>query len=35
MQEIGAYFGVGRMAVSRAVKKHELASDDAGVRWET
>jgi putative transposase len=23
MQEIGAYFGVGRMTVSRAVKKHE------------
>ena len=24
MQEVGAYFGVGRMTVSRAVKKHEL-----------
>ena len=35
MQEIGAYFGVGRMTVSRAVKKHELSSDDAAVQWET
>jgi putative transposase len=29
MPEIGRYFGVGRMTVSRAVKKHE------NVRWET
>ena len=35
MQEVGAYLGVGRMTVSRAVKKHELSSDNAGVRWET
>jgi len=35
MQEIGVYFGVGRMTVSRAVKKQELSSDDAGVQWET
>lgn len=34
MREIGAYFGVGRMTVSRAVKKHELSSD-VGVQWET
>ncbi len=35
MREIGAYFGVGRMTVSRVVKKHELSSDDAGVQCET
>ena len=35
MQEVGAYFGVGRMTVRRAVKKHEFSSDDAGVQWET
>ncbi len=35
IREIGAYSGVGRMTVSRAVKKHELPSDDAAVQWET
>jgi len=35
MQDIAAYFGVGRMTVSRAVKNHELSSDEAGVQWET
>jgi DNA-directed RNA polymerase specialized sigma subunit len=25
LREIGAHFGVGRMTVSRAVKKHEMA----------
>jgi DNA-binding GntR family transcriptional regulator len=24
MREVGVYFGVGRMTVSRAVKKHEI-----------
>ena len=35
MQEIGGYFGVGRMTVSRAVKRHESPPDGAGVQWET
>jgi hypothetical protein len=31
MREIGVYFGVGRMTVSRAVKKHEILHNKANV----
>ncbi len=35
MQQIGIYFGVGRMTVSRAVKKHEFSPAEKDGKWET
>ena len=35
MQQIGAYFGVGRMTVSRAVKHYERSGTNRSVQWET
>ena len=32
MREIGVYFSVGRMTVSRAVKKHEILDNKMDVR---
>jgi hypothetical protein len=33
MREVGVYFGVGRMTVSRAVKKQEISRNKLDVRW--
>lgn len=35
VEEIATSFGAGRMTVRRVVKKHDLASDEPGVQWET